>query len=339
MKSEKFLEALGDIKDEYIEEVRFCKSKKRFGVKWLVAIAACMAIAVSVFPVIKYIEGAAMSSTSQTLSPNLGASGKFTVLENVRHYLPDSGEKVGNHMDETDLFEELGYYFDEQKRGTKASVEFGGKIWTATYENSQDTGLYNDKVDRYTGKVDGLTVKFEINSETGICTSFGKSVGEYDENSNKLTRDECLELVLEYLSGYVSDIENYRIVLEHYPSKKLGYYFKFARFVDGIQTSDTASIRIKEDGEIYYHIFKNLGEFKDVDVSSIDMTALNKAVKAKLDGIYGEFDSYDYANTEMILTKLADGSYAFDYQAEVNVKETKDSATVRDVCDFVIKIG
>ena len=174
MKSEKFLEALGDINERYVEEVRCYKMKKRIGVKWLVAIAACMAIAVSAFPVVKYIEGAAMSSTSHTLSPNLGASGKFTVLENVRHYLSDSGEKVGNHMDETDLFEELGYYFDEHKRGTKASVEFGGKIWTATYENSQDTGLYNDKVDRYTGKVDGLTVKFEINKS---CNLFISGIG------------------------------------------------------------------------------------------------------------------------------------------------------------------
>lgn len=313
--------------------------KKRIGVKWLVAIAACMVIAVSAFPVVKYIEGAAMSSTSQTLSPNLGASGKFTVLENVRHYLAGEYEKVGNHADETDLFDVPEYCFDQSKKGTEASVKIEGVTFTATYNTSQNTDFYNNKTDRYKGKLNGKSFVFGINPETGLCNAFLKDLDKWDESTEKLTREECLTRAYEYLGNYVNDPENYEVIWEKYRDTENGYWFELVRIIDGVQTSDKANISVRENGEVYRHLFTSLGEFKDVDVSSIDMTALNKAVKAKLDGIYGEFDSYDYDNTEMILTKLADGSYVFDYQAEVNVKETKDSATVRDVCDFVIKIG
>lgn len=338
MKSEKFLEALGDINERYVEEVRCYKMKKRIGVKWLVAIAACMAIAVSAFPVVKYIEGAAMGSTSQTLSPNLGASGKFTVLEDVTYY--ENENKIGNHKAEIDLFSNIAISTDNDKVNTKASTDFLGKTWTATYKETKTSDYYNGKEYVYSGKTDGRKVTFKINAATGTCTDFYLTLGEsYDESLKELTRDECLAKVTEFLEKRIDDIENYELVAERRLTEKYGYHFRFARIIEGIQTSDTVFVQIRENGEIYAYKERSLGAFKGVDVSSIDMTALNKAVKAKLDGIYGEFDSYDYDTTEMILTKLADGSYVFDYQAEVNVKEKKDSATVRDVCDFVIKIG
>jgi translation initiation factor 2 alpha subunit (eIF-2alpha) len=105
-----------------------------------------------------------------------------------------------------------------------------------------------------------------------------------------------------------------------------GYRFRFARFIDGVETTDSILIGVRLNGEIGMTKVNNLGELKDFDISKIDMEELYREVEKKLKTIYG--NSYvGFEKDGAKLSKLVDGRYVFEYVAEVQIKTSSNTIT------------
>jgi hypothetical protein len=152
--------------------------------------------------------------------------------------------------------------------------------------------------------------------------------------------DECFEIVKSHFNsyGYVDDPENYTFTEDHYfGNKQMGYWFVFTRVIDGIKTCDDIKIFISSYGEIYAYHALMLGTMKNVDISSLNFAELESAVEKKLKTIYSKYPDMTYTSDNVVLTRLADGSFAFEYDTTVSVTN-EDGAECSEYCYFVIKI-
>ena len=325
MRSERFLEALGEIDEKYIEEARYNTMKKKFNFKPIVAIAACAAIAFAAVPVVNNFVNAtpAVQGTEEV---------GFTVYESGLH----GGAIIGTHEIEIELNKSRESYIEKDRIGTFETVNIQGISWTAEYECTKSETDYAETLRAYTGVSNGKNVTFMINAVTGECEVFGFN-NLKDASDAKLTRDELYEIAYKNLmeGEYTDDPENY-VLSNEADNGLLGYTFKFSRFVDGIETAECACITIKHSGEFYFYLGYHIDEMKHIDVSDIDMDKLYNAIESKLKNIYK--DAYvGFKKSGAVYTKLTNGKFIFDCTICVDVKST-DGRIVKDYCYFVVMI-
>ena len=329
--AEKFLEELGNVDDEFIEEAMNYTMKKKFNFKPIIAVAACAAFIIAAVPVAKHFAGTLpghMGGTTATTEAKLGASGKYTVLYAIGS---DGSSLDSEQAIETD-FDGLSTDFtDPTKVGTTKTIEIAGKTWTGTYLRSADSDYYMDDSDEYFGNDGEATINFSINRETGVCRRF--FIGGEKVIGEELTRDECYTKALEHLKTYVDDIEKYEFVGEEKRVSGFGYSFDWNRVINGFKTADCVSVAVREDGVVYAHVFQSIGSMKDVDASGIDTQKMNAAVADKVKAIYAKYPDIQHNNKDIILTKLANGEYIFEYRISV---ENKDK-NFRDFIKFIVE--
>ena len=343
-KAERFLEALGEIDEKYIEEAREKTMKKKFNFKPIIAVAACAVIALAAIPVANHfanndmVDGGTTGTTAGTVAPvpgdeveKIGASGNFMVYEYGVH----DGEIIGNHQIEITLNTVRKNYINKDKLGTRKTIFLNGEEWNLKYEKSLGATDYKEDVDRYTGVCNGERVSFGINSVTGKCEHFIFRNKDDIDKTVQLTRDELYEIAYEnFLSGgYTEDPENYQLS-DECSNGSAGYWFKFTRFVNGIETSEYIRIGLRNNGDLFWFVGNRIGEMKDIDVSAIDMDKLYDAIEIKAKKIYG--DAYvGFEREGAVLKKLTDGSYIFDYSQHINVKNNNGEVT-KDRCFLTI---
>ena len=99
MKTERFLEALNEINDKYIEQVRCYKMKKKITITKIVAAVACVALMVGMIPLVNHFTGIPVdgttgdilqTGTTGSLEPlptiiKLGENGKYTAYDQGPH--------------------------------------------------------------------------------------------------------------------------------------------------------------------------------------------------------------------------------------------------------------
>ena len=335
MKAERFLEALGEIDEKYIEEARYNTMKKRFNFKPIIAVAACAAIALAAIPVVNNFVNATPAVQGTTGAQNPPTESRFKVYE---YSIADDDPGLGTHKIDSPLNKRMKYTTDISKKNTKKTVEFNGEKIDVTYVKSFIGNDYSEPLDIYEGVIDGRDIQFKIDPKTGKYTDFFLESEEILDNK-RLNRDELYEIAYNFLknSGYVDDIENYKLVHEVMNGETVGYKFRFARFIDGIETADDIRIGIRFNGEVYMTMTTDLGELKNVDVSSIDMNELYGEVEKKLKTIYGDlYEGFDKSGA--VLTKLVNGSYVFDYNVDVKIKHSDAYQTTRANCLLTITI-
>ncbi|MBQ8447567.1 MAG: hypothetical protein IJX27_01390 [Clostridia bacterium] len=332
-KAERFLEALGEIDEKYIEEAREKTMKKKFNFKPIIAVAACAAFALAAIPVANhfannnFVDG---GTTAGTVAPVPGDEVNFTVYESSVH----AGEQPGTHKIELELNKARDPYVDENKIGTSKTITLLGKTWTGEYKETLNESDYTAPTIRYTGTSNGKNITFMVNEETGKCEYFSfNRLSETD--SVKLTRGELYGIAYKNFleGGYTDDPENYTLSSEA-DNGLLGYTFKFSRFVNGIETFEYVTITMKHSGEFYCYMGYHIGEMKNVDLSNINMDKFYAAIEAKFKTIYGN----DYAGFEKdgaVYTKLRNGTYIFDCKIYADVKDA-EGKIVKDSCFFTV---
>lgn len=327
--AEKILEELGNIDDEFIKEAMNFTMKKKFNFKSIIAIAACAVFALAAVPVANYFANTPGNTPAVQPTEDM-----FAVYESGIH----DSETIGTHKIELKLNSGRSDIYREEKRGTEKTITLNGLEWTGEYKTSITATDYNVSADRYESISNGKRATFILNSETGKCEYFMfKTTGDIN-NSIELSRDQLYAIAYENFmnGGYTDDPKNYTLSAEHNQGTG-GYWFKFSRFVDGIQTCEYVMICIRKNGDFYWFNGNRIGEMKDVDVSELDMDKFYSAVETKLKKIYG--DAYVGFDKEgAVFTKLADGSYVFDYGVDVNVTNDKGEG-VLDRCYLTVAIG
>ena len=343
MRSERFLEALGEIDEKYIEEARYNTMKKRFNFKPIIAVAACAAIALAAVPVVNNFVNttpAVQGTTGEQNTPTeskVGEIGEYVAYEMGTH----SGPNDLNAQHKTELIINTGgtVYVEKDKVGSQKIIEYGGKKWIGTYEHTKISDYYGDDEYFYYGEDEnGKGCSFAINIKTGVCMYFYTSPDADMSKEVKYTKDECFEIAVKYLSNYIDDAEAYELKYVYERSWENGYYFMMYRTIDGIATSDRVSIGVRKTGEVYTHVFHSLGEMKDLDVSAINMELLEKVIFDKVGAIYVNNYTLNQNIEHLELVKLADGTFVFDCTVAVEGKNAPESATVQDSCFIAITI-
>lgn len=336
MKSEFFLEALNYVDEKYIEEAREETMKKKFNFKPIIAVAACAAFALAAVPVAKYFANASIGGTGDTTvttqaPPNAEVS--FNVL--YAGGADDSSLLAPEVEIETDFDGIDEYFTDDEKRGTKKTVVIGGVEYTGTYISSTRSDYYGDDTDNYMVKIGEKRVNFSINRETGVMTNFFFT-GDHS-TGKKLTKDECYKIAIEHLRLYVPDIEEYELTMAHEQGASLGYLFRFFRMFNGMKTSESIDIRVDYSGEVYNHSLYSIGVMKDLDMSAIKADDVNKAITAKLNTMYRANGNLSYTVEDVMLSKIANGKYLFEYRVNVNVE--KEGKTYTNFCELIVEIN
>jgi hypothetical protein len=153
----------------------------------------------------------------------------------------------------------------------------------------------------------------------------------------RLTKDECYAKAINHLKIYVPDIEEYELTMAHNQGASLGYLFRFFRMVNGIKTSESIDVRVDYSGEVYNHSLYSIGVMKNIDISEIKIDDVNNAISGKLNTLYRKNGVVTYSAKDIMLSKLANGKYIFEYQLNVNVE--KEGKVYSDFCEVIVEIN
>ena len=331
--AEKFLMEIGNVDDEFIEEAMNFTMKKKFNWKPIIAVAACAAFALAAIPVANHFANNNLvdgGTTAGTVAPVPGDEVNFTVLMGGGSDA-DFAIEVAVPI-ETDFDGAPEYFEDKAKIGTNKTIEINGKTYTGVYEKSKISDYYKDDSDTYNGKVGDRKFTFSINKETGACTMFYITKSSLTSDIT-LTRDECFAKVNEYLKLYINDIESYELTGEYDRGEKSGYLFYFNRVINGIKTSDIATIMIRYSGEIYGHSFMfntTTDTEENANITNVDIAKMNEAVNAKIKTSYKKYSGVKHTINNAVLTRKADGKYIMVYTVDI---EALNSETQKNYFD------
>jgi hypothetical protein len=228
-------------------------------------------------------------------------------------------------------------FVDKNKIGTTQTGEISGVTWAGTYIDSTQSDYYNSDTDNYFTEINNKKVTFSINRETGGVSKFfiAENLVVIDK---KLTRDECYVKALEHMKLYISDIENYEFIREEKRVEGFGYNFVFGRIVNGFNTSETVSVSIRENGDIYSHVLHSINSMKNIDISKIGTNKIYDAVGEKIKNIYSKFSDIKYTVDTVTLSKRADGKYILEYRVNVSVTDIDKGNEYADYCLIIVEI-
>ena len=354
MRGEFFLEALSDVNDKYIEEARKKTMKKRFGLKPLIAVAACAALVAAILPAAMHFSGGFDSTANTTVTtgqqtPGQQTPGQQTPIKKEYTALiydyTDGG--VGGKKD-IDLSDKTII-----KDSTPHAIAMvNGKSFIGTYEGTRIGSGYNDERDSYTYDNGSVYGRYMINNKTNEVCYFSiyytnDKASNYD-GREIYTEAECLEMAKNFMKQYTPNIDEYTII-SHYTKthKAYGTYYtyKFREYIGDIGIGNTASVDINMYGDIIYFAYDT--DIEDVEafkasgyIESIDWDAADEAIGKRAceaytsrDDFYEYFELCHYVSggkyeTTKTLAKMSDGRYALYCTAYVrlcyNANNTKD---------------
>ena len=350
MRGKDFLEALGNIDNEFLEEAMNYK-KKKISVKKIVAVAACVALMIGTIPLISHfntpagtgttggvIQGTTGGETELPTVIKLGESGKFTAHDMGGH----SGLPTLNAIHTVEFsLNNINCFVDESKVDERKFIEINGRTWAGRYDFTTDSPYYGRDFDIYSG-IDMRTWKkvfsIECDPETGeIIGFFADKCCFPDLSETPITRDEAYEKAMDFLNNTVEDMEAYTLCNESVEEYREGYRFTFNRVINGIKTDDYIAIGITGAGDIYTYHLSGYGSMGNVDLSALNMDALNKVIETKVNTIYK--NNFDIMNkSDITLRRLEDGTFYFYCISRITGRTTEDGELLEDFSFFAITI-
>lgn len=215
----------------------------------------------------------------------------------------------GKHTSDYPIWDpDMLNYHQDSSAPDEVTIVFNGNTYTGNYDSTSVTLPNTYPAHRY----EGQKVYFEINKITGELTN----ISFVYEPSKKatLTEADCRVIA----DGIADDY----LVLNDYCVKTSStdiysnkiYRYTYYREIKGYKTSDSMTVSIDGNGNVFAFSVNSLGAFKDVESVSINSEKVQNAIDSKLNDIYKDKPSrkgYDIDN--IILLKLEDGTVAFLY--------------------------
>lgn len=228
-------------------------------------------------------------------------------------------------------------------------IGFNGIDYQMEYIETRETYLYNGNADFYINKEGNTIIQIGTNCSTGNVEWYSWYDLDHYKSSDKekLTKSKCREIATEYVKQFL-DISEYELTSESdLPSKEDGYVsylFIFTRIIEGIETCDSAFIRITEYGDISLLNFVSLGSMKDAKLpSESDMKTIEENVEKKLQDIYDNVSdkySISYEIPKPTFIRMHDGRYAFEYSVgvELTLKEGDDARPFSELTQLIVYV-
>ena len=206
--------------------------------------------------------------------------------------------------------------YDEQIIKPEVVMSVKGESFSGTYQLTQYRGYNYYPLYRY---LDSNGNFFEID-DTGILASYfwGKS----SSKEEKLTQDDCVRIAKTFV-GSIVDIKRYDVSVEEDKDRE-GYKVTFTKYINGLKTTDSATVFVQYNGELYSYSSYMLGKV-NVDaavVDDLDINGVVDSINKKLDQIYKDtkntYSRVDFKEFELLLTVLKDGSTGLVCSVVVN---------------------
>ena len=255
-------------------------------------------------------------TTATTAEPVIIAPSKYEAIEYLDGELSFSLTYL--HKNEANLWEG-NEYIDSKKMGKTKELTIDGKTYTFRYKETRESEMYNR------GSVDFYATSDAVYG--GIFGEFNEELNSWryvyglpNEGSEVISKEEALEKAKAFVRTVTSAADEFELTYTREYGERL--YFRFERKIDGVLTNEKIIVLINKDGTLGAYTLACLGAFDGVDISGIDMDAVNAAIKEKSDKIYEGY-TYEIKATEYMIARKADGSFVmcFDIDTRVSGKE------------------
>ncbi len=212
-------------------------------------------------------------------------------------------------------------------------ISYAGK-----YQGSQYREYNYFPVHQY---VDEKGISFEVDESGVLISCFW---GNASLQGTKKTEDECVEIARDFLASII-DISEYDIAIED--NEECGLYtVKFTKSINGIKTTDTATIVVKKDGSLYSYSSFMLGRVSENGISfdAINLDKVKESINNKLNQVYkeakGVYSRVDYGEPDIMLTMLKDGKVGVVCTVNVECVEVlgEFETSVSERISFVVMI-
>ena len=215
------------------------------------------------------------------------------------------------------------------------------------YKESGKTYRYQSDFDIYSVRNEKISLEVGFNNVTGkMYRMFYQDFSpESNLSKEEKNQDECRRIATEYLGQFTDSISDYELIRENYTPSSDSFdvaSFTFVRKIDGIETTDQATIHVDKYGTVFSYLLKSFGELKNCKApSKSEMETIEQAVAAKLDQIYTLSDEFSYRHDTQTVTlvRLEDGKRALIYDINVT-KQSGDGETTyySELCKLVVPL-
>jgi hypothetical protein len=292
MSEQRLLCLIGQIDDGYLEDVHADVHRDRRGV-WLRwgTLAACVCLMVTaLFIFWPKPSDVPLFDGSKDLTITVWMGGGFDG--------PGTDHKVEfSTLPKTEKNPQAKPYISGNINGESYRVEY--KDSTIRYRWQGNTDNYKNE-----------DMKISVNQDTGNIDFYHKWDNIRDKD---IGRDNCFLKAQQYLSEYVDDALEYSLICEERYDPICRYQFWFAKIVNGVRLSKVR-IGVSFAGELTLHDFTELGCVREEELPSQEnMANIEAAVDMKMQAVYGEEYVYEYEFVDVVFLRLADGTYAMQY--------------------------
>lgn len=233
----------------------------------------------------------------------------------------DNGTEVDNNLYQALIFDysdsipsakhEVEYVFADYEKFSNMVVNDNVEILinnishSGKFQLSQYREFNYFPAHRYVDE-NGLT--FEVDESGMLISCFW---GNAYSNGVEITEEKCLTIARNFLASIV-DVDDYEVsVIED--SEQGRYTVNFTKTIHGLKTTDSATIVVNNDGNLYSYSSFMLGRVTDelITTDNIDIDKVKESVNNKLNLIYEDahdiYSRVEYSEPIVELTVLKNG--------------------------------
>ncbi len=208
-----------------------------------------------------------------------------------------------------------GSYKDES-RSSDITIKLGNTSISGKYLHSELMFGTNEVCHTY---VDSNNNFFDVDDNNTIINYFWGNGGD---TTTVKTKEECRQIAVDFIFDVANmELTDYVEEIDYDNTRKL-YTFTFVKYVRDIESTDTVSVVVEENGHIYSYNSTLFGAIKENDVPVFDLADIEISVKEKLDELTKEarekYDSIKYGNIKYQISLIDDAEYAVICTVEVN---------------------
>jgi len=194
--------------------------------------------------------------------------------------------------------------YNAHKAQERVIVKIGEKEIQGEYVGTDYIGTNTFPTYEYRDEQNNL---FAIDPEGRLVFYFW---GEEEKSGEMISQEEAEQIAKDFL-GDIVDVSPYQIDVTK-DDKAENYTVEFKKYVDGMETTDCATIRVQYSGELYSYSSFMLGTVSEDVTNNFDMNDVENAIVNRLDQVFEaskeEYDRVEYGTPTISLTMLKDGS-------------------------------
>lgn len=217
----------------------------------------------------------------------------------------------GSHLSEIPIWKDEKINFHQDSSAPKeAEVTFNGNTYSGVYMYScvRRPNLYLSHC------FASENVSFEINASTGELRYIRLPVDI--PTDVKYNEEQCRKIADTIADDYIN-LNDYKVVRSGRSDQNKLFSFKYYKEINGFETSDTLTISVNSDGDVWAFGKYMLGTFNEISEISFDSEKINTVLESKIGTIYQNISNHiGYEIDSVTLMQLEDGSSAFLYTIE-----------------------